>query len=491
VTWSVVSGGGTINSYGLYTAPANATACQVQATSQAAPAVSGQAAVTVDLVGVSISPTAVTLDQGVVQPFTAQLAGATVSSGVLWQVVGSGGGSVDADGNYTAGTTAGTDYVNVYSQEDRTKVATATVTVNPPPGFTLSLPASLTVQQGDTVTAPITVNPTYGFTGTVAFTVPPISGTGFANSCSPSASSSKTTLSVTATPTQAAGTYDQSVTGTCGNLTVSGTVPVTVTAQNPVITSVAPSAGVPGGGTAVTITGTGLGTVSGVTFGGIASDFICVVSSKEVISNSPAGTLGTVDIQVANATGVRSALNLNEQFTYMFLPAVSSMIPDFGPLSGGTMIVLNGSDFTGATGVNFGTIPASFFHVYNDNEMITASPAITGGIASVPVTVLNEAGASATSAATTFTYYVAPIVTGVSPSSGNVAGGDQVTLTGSNFFGATAVMFGTTAAASYTVAGNTIIAVTPAESAGAVDITVTNPSYTSATSASDTFTFTN
>ena len=59
--------------------------------------------------------------------------------------------------------------------------------------------------------------------------------------------------------------------------------------------------------------------------------------------------------------------------------------------------------------------------------------------------------------------YAIPTVTGISPTSGPVAGGTTVTITGTGFTGATAVMFGTTGATSYTVVSATsITAVSPA-----------------------------
>jgi len=86
---------------------------------------------------------------------------------------------------------------------------------------------------------------------------------------------------------------------------------------------------------------------------------------------------------------------------------------------------------------------------------------------------------------------VAPVVTGVSPTSGPTSGGTTLTISGSLFTGATAVKFGTLAAASFTVnSDSSITAVSPAEPAGTVDITVTTANGTSATSAADQFTFT-
>jgi hypothetical protein len=85
---------------------------------------------------------------------------------------------------------------------------------------------------------------------------------------------------------------------------------------------------------------------------------------------------------------------------------------------------------------------------------------------------------------------VLPAVSSVSPSSGSAAGGTPVTITGTNFTGASAVSFGATPASTFTVNSSTSITATaPAEAAGTVDVTVTTPAGTSTTSAADHFTF--
>jgi len=72
-----------------------------------------------------------------------------------------------------------------------------------------------------------------------------------------------------------------------------------------------------------------------------------------------------------------------------------------------------------------------------------------------------------------------PTFTSITPNSGTTAGGTTVTITGTNLLGATGVTFGGTAATSYTVDSATqITAVTPAKSAGAVNVVVTIPDGT-------------
>ena len=108
----------------------------------------------------------------------------------------------------------------------------------------------------------------------------------------------------------------------------------------------------------------------------------------------------------------------------------------------------------------------------------------------VNVTVNTAGGTSAISAADEFTYLAAPTVTAISPSSGPLAGGDTVTITGTGFTGATAVKFGSTDAAAYSIVSDTeITATSPASPAGTVDITVTTPGGTSATAPADQFTY--
>jgi hypothetical protein len=81
------------------------------------------------------------------------------------------------------------------------------------------------------------------------------------------------------------------------------------------------------------------------------------------------------------------------------------------------------------------------------------------------------------------------IVTSVSPPSGTPAGGTSVTITGSNFASISAVHFGGTAATAFTVNSTTSITATSPAGAGTVDVTVTNPGGTSATSAADQYTY--
>ena len=154
-------------------------------------------------------------------------------------------------------------------------------------------------------------------------------------------------------------------------------------------------------------------------------------------------------------------------FTYIAsaLPAVTGISPNSGPVAGGTSVTITGSNFTGATGIHFGTLNAPGYtinqrHVDHRQQPGELSPG------PVDVTVTTPSGTSPTSPADVFTYLAAPTVTGLNPPSGPAAGGTTVTISGTSFLGATAVTFGTTAAASFSVINySTIMAVSPPGSA--------------------------
>jgi alpha-tubulin suppressor-like RCC1 family protein len=83
----------------------------------------------------------------------------------------------------------------------------------------------------------------------------------------------------------------------------------------------------------------------------------------------------------------------------------------------------------------------------------------------------------------------APSVGAVSPSGGPQPGGTQVTITGANFAEATAVHFGASAAASFTVeSSSTITAISP-PGMGTIDVTITTAVSTSAAGTSDKFAY--
>jgi hypothetical protein len=94
----------------------------------------------------------------------------------------------------------------------------------------------------------------------------------------------------------------------------------------PVVTSIAPTTGPSGGGTIVTVIGTGFTGAIAVGFGSADATNIAVASDTQVIAVTPPGT-GIGNVTVVTPTG-RSAINAAAQFTYS-VPASTSATPSY------------------------------------------------------------------------------------------------------------------------------------------------------------------
>lgn len=251
------------------------------------------------------------------------------------------------------------------------------------------------------------------------------------------------------------------------------------------VTGVSPSSGPVAGGTSVIITRNSLSAVDAVNFGAnpAASFSVNVNVPTQINAVSPPGSAGTVDITFHDTSGW-SSTSPADWFIYIPpAPTISGINPTSGPTAGGTSVVITGTNLTGARSVYFGGSLAASYTVNSSTQITAVSPAEAAG--EIEITVATLGG----SAQYPYTFVV-PIISGISPNSGTTAGGTSVVITGTNLTGASAVKFGGSNAASYTVNSSTqITAVSPAKSAGTVDITVTTPNGTSATTPADQFTF--
>ncbi len=153
---------------------------------------------------------------------------------------------------------------------------------------------------------------------------------------------------------------------------------------------------------------------------------------------------------------------------------VTGLEPNVGATAGDTKVEIAGTNFTGATAVDFGSTPALEFHVNSATSITAYSP--PAGPGTVHVTVAAPTGTSTGVPASDFTYEAAPTITKVSPSKGPAAGDTVVTITGTGFTGATAVDFGSTPALEFHVnSATSITATSPPGSAGAANVRVATP----------------
>jgi hypothetical protein len=255
-------------------------------------------------------------------------------------------------------------------------------------------------------------------------------------------------------------------------------------AQAPTVTGVSPSTGVDTGDTTVTVTGTGFTDATAVMFGSFADSFT-VVSNTKITAETTAAGDGTVDVTVVTPDGT-SPVTPADRYTYVPAPSVTGVSPDVGPVAGGTTVTVTGTGFTGATAVLFGQTAATAFTVNSGTQITATAPAEPAGGESI--TVITPIAESLFSPASTYVYETAPVVQAFQPNSGSTAGGNRVAIIGTGFTGATAVSFGSTPAASFTVlVDGEIFATAPAHAPGAVSISVTTPGGTGTTQTQYTY----
>jgi hypothetical protein len=230
----------------------------------------------------------------------------------------------------------------------------------------------------------------------------------------------------------------------------------------PTIASFAPTSGPVE--TSVTISGTNFTRASAVAFNGSSAAFT-VTSSTQITATVPSGaTSGPVTVTTAGGTATSpSSFTVTGSTS---APTISSFAPTSGPV--GTSVTISGTNFTGASAVAFNGSSAAF--TVTSSTQITAT--VPSGATSGPVTV-TAAGGTATSP-TSFTVTVAtpaPTIASFTPTSGPV--GTTVTISGTNFTGASAVAFNGVSATKFTAMSSTQITAMVPNGATSGPVTVT------------------
>ncbi|WP_327157884.1 IPT/TIG domain-containing protein [Streptomyces tubercidicus] len=154
--------------------------------------------------------------------------------------------------------------------------------------------------------------------------------------------------------------------------------------------------------------------------------------------------------------------------------------PNQGSTGGGFPATLTGTGLTGATMVHFGNKTATITATSPTSVSVVAP----SGAGVVDTTVTTPGG---TSSPVPFFYVPPPAVLDISPSSGPVAGGSTVTVTGRGLATAGSVLFGGTAVTPTVLSDSELTAVSPAHATGEVSLVVTARGGTA--TASETFAF--
>lgn len=316
------------------------------------------------------------------------------------------------------------------------------------------------------------VSPAVGYTaGGTAIT---ITGTGFTatptvvmggTTCTSIVFVNSTTITAV-TPAKATGSYSLVVTNpdsSSGSLTYFYGVSVT---------GISPSSGSTSGGQSVTITGNGFLSGATVSIGGSSATSVTVGSATSITCLTPAHSAATSNVVVTN-TNTDSG-TLTSGFIFGANPVtVTSLSVTSGVDTGSTATVITGTGFAAGATVTFGGNSATSVVVNSSTSISCVTPAHAAGAVTVVVTNTDTGSGSLASG---FTYSPSPSLDSINIAVGRLEGGTAVTLSGQNFVATPTVTFGGVSATSIVrVSASTVTCVTPAGSAGAVNIVLTNP----------------
>ena len=195
-------------------------------------------------------------------------------------------------------------------------------------------------------------------------------------------------------------------------------------------------------------------------------------------ANHAAATGLNVTVQTESGTGTGTGL-----FSYYGAPTLTSVTPSAGKANYGTNIVIIGTGFRPSPTVTIGGYSATNIQYISSTEIHATTPSSIGD-GTYTLEVSNTPDYQP--ASTTFTFYDAPTVTGVSPSWATGNGGQTLTISGTKFYSQTVdnsdvtVSVGGADCDSITILSTSSLTctLTAGASAGLQNISVTTPSGT-------------
>jgi hypothetical protein len=237
-----------------------------------------------------------------------------------------------------------------------------------------------------------------------------------------------------------------------------------LTGAGPIITGFSPTEGAVN--SYVTINGLNLSSATGVTFNGVSetiTGFIGDTNLQVDLVNSS----GTGPIKVTTAT---TSFTTSTNFTNSTAPLVADFNPVLGPA--GTIVTINGLNFTGTPTVKFGSTTASSTLTGEGTQISATVPSISPG--NYAIEVATTSGSFTTSSNFLVTG-AGPVIASFTPTNG--VRGTSVTLTGANFASLTSVKFNGVAASYESASTTQLTAAVPADAASGL-ITVSSSTGT-------------
>src|SRR5262249_468078 len=136
-------------------------------------------------------------------------------------------------------------------------------------------------------------------------------------------------------------------------------------------------------------------------------------------------------------------------------PGVTSVVPNTGPVAGGTAITVTGTAFDSGATLKIGGVAATSVVRVNATT-ITANPPAGGGTLHLLVTN-PDAQTGALSNGFQYTGASPPSVSSITPHAGLISGGTSVTVSGANFVSGATVTIGGVAASNVNFVNSTTL----------------------------------
>ncbi len=254
------------------------------------------------------------------------------------------------------------------------------------------------------------------------------------------------------------GTAAAVLTGAVGSSACAAVVP----SPNPIpiiVTSAYPTAGLPAGGTQITITGSGFGNPGNQNIWAVF-DFGYTLARQPDLVTVAAVVIDDSTIEIPSTPPEQN----NSPFANVYLVGKD----DVAQVTTLPYLQLP------PPGAPNGWVPVTAFTYTNNPPPTTTTTSTTSTTTSTSITI------PATQ----------PVVNAVDPPNGTPLGGTPVSIVGTNLTGATSVTFGGLAATSFTVVNGGLIQAVAPPGSGATNVIVTTPAGTSTATPGSGFTFT-
>ncbi|MGH7150043.1 MAG: IPT/TIG domain-containing protein, partial [Planctomycetota bacterium] len=288
-------------------------------------------------------------------------------------------------------------------------------------------------------------------------------------------------LTVTVGAAAPPGVYDLRITGSTGDVAFLAGY-VEVLAAPPDATSVSRNCASMGGGTGITVDGTGFLAGADVVLGDGIGTGTAVPNSTTITTTAPAHAPGAVDVVVIAQDGQED--RLPGAILYGAGVSIDSIFPAVGSTAGGTTATILGSGFANGCAVTIGGACGVTFVDATRLEVVLPGNGLGGSPFDVVVT--NPGGGSCGTATLFGAFTVVsgsdPTITSVTPSSGPHAGASAVTIIGTGFTPGATVRFGAdlsdgtggSLATTTLVTPNQIDLLTPPGPSGPTSLLITN-----------------